>query len=80
MLEKAFDCELAHHIQHPASPSLVFPFCQMPSVSTGAPMVMLADAVVVAAASAVVAVADGVTVKSLHFAAVVGVAAVFGVT
>lgn len=45
-------------------------------------MVMLADAVVVAAASAVVVVAaaDGVTVKSLHFAAVVGIAAVFGVT
>lgn len=77
MLERAFDCELAHHIRHLASLSLVFPFCQMTWASTSAPMMMLADAV--AAASVVAAVVDGVTVKSLHFAVAVVIAAIIGV-
>lgn len=74
MLEKAFGCELAHHIRHPASLSQVFPFYRMPSASTGAPAMMFANAVAAAAAANGV-VAGAVAVKSLHAAVVVGIAA-----
>lgn len=76
MLEKAFGCELAHHIRYLASLSLVFPFYRMPMASTGAPMMMFANAVVVAAAAASVVVVVDEAVKSSHFDVVVGIAAV----
>lgn len=73
MLEKAFGCELAHHIRHLASLSLISPFYRMPLASTGAPVMMFADAV------AVVAVDEAV--KSSHFGVAVEIAAVkIGVT
>lgn len=69
MLEKAFDCELVHHIRHLASLSPVFPFYRMTWASTADPTMMFADAAVVDVA------AVGIAAKSMHFAVVVGIAA-----